>query len=136
MEPIRPWMTFVLRFAGVFNTLAGFGMVCFYHEGYELLRIAKPEQVLPVQVTGVLVALFGIGYLLVAGNPTGNRNILTLGFLAKGICGSIALVHVAIGNFPWWFGVVVFFADIIYLPPFLIIILHLYRPPCKENASA
>ena len=127
MRPIRPWMTFVLYFAGVFNVLAGLGMFVFYHEGYELLNIPKPEHVLPVQVTGVLVALFGIGYLLVAVNPLGNRNILTLGFLAKGICGTTALVHVAVGNYPWTFGLVVLLADIIYLPPFLIILLHLYR---------
>ncbi len=129
MTPLRPWMTFVLRFAGIFNLLVGASMICLYHEGFKLLGVPKPELILPVQLMGILVGLFGVGYLLVAANPVENRNILTLGFLSKAISSAAALCYLDVfgGPMPWWFAVVVLFADVIYLPPFLVIMQHLYR---------
>lgn len=120
-------MKFVLRFAGWFNLLAGVSMICFYHEGYKLLGVQKPELVLPVQVMGILVAVFGVGYHLVASNPLVNRNVLLLGFLSKAISSVAALAYVAAGRLPWWFAVVVFLSDVIYLPPFYVILRRLYR---------
>jgi len=130
MTPLMPWMRFVLRFAGTFNLLAGACMICFYHEGYKLLGVEKPELVLPVQVMGILVALFGAGYHMVAANPVENRNILLLGFLSKAISSVAALWYVADGQLAWWFAVVVFFSDVIYLPPFYVIMRRLSR--CAE----
>ncbi len=127
MPPLKPWMKFLLCFAGGFNLLAGVSMCTLYHEGYELLGTPKPDLILPVQVMGILVALFGVGYLMVAANPIENRNILTLGFLSKAISSAVALAYVACGQLPWWFAVVVFFADVIYLPPFYVIMRCLYR---------
>ncbi len=125
MPPLQPWMKFVLRFAGTFNLLAGASMICLYHEGYKLLGVPKPDPALPVQVMGILVALFGVGYHLVARSPVENRNILVLGFWSKALSSLAALWHVAAGQFPWWFAVVVFFADVIYLPPFYLIMRRL-----------
>ena len=127
MTPLRPWMRFVLQFVGVFNLLAGAAMICLYHEGYKLLGVPKPELVLPVQVMGILVALFGVGYLLVAANPIENRNLLMLGFWSKAISSVAALSYVVDGQLSWWFAVVVFLSDVIYLPPFYVILRRLYR---------
>jgi CDP-diglyceride synthetase len=128
MTPLRPWMRLVLRFAGCFNLLAGVSMICFVHEGYKMLDVPKPELKLPVQVMGILVALFGVGYHLVASHPVENRNILVLGFWSKALASILALAYVA-GVFrpqlSSWFAVVVFFSDVIYLPPFYVIMRHL-----------
>lgn len=126
---VRPWMTIVLRVAGIFNLMAGTSMICFYHEGYELLGVPKPELILPVQVMGILVALFGVGYLMVAANPVENRNILLLGMLSKAIASVLAIYYVIAGPLPWWFLIVVLFADMIYVPPFCVILRRLYRLP-------
>ena len=83
MKPLSLWMTVLLRFAGVFNLLAGAGMICLYHEGFRMLGVEKPQLALPVQVMGILVGLFGVGYLLVAANPVENRNILLRDFGAR-----------------------------------------------------
>jgi hypothetical protein len=125
--PLLPWMKLLLRFAGTFNLLAGMAMICLYHEGYELLGVPKPKLVLPVQVMGILVALFGVGYHMVAGRPAENRNILVLGFWSKALSSVLALWYVAAGRLPWWFAVVVFFADVIYLPPFYLILRRIGR---------
>jgi len=121
------WMTLVLRFAGGFNLLVGAAMMTLYHEGYKLLGVSKPELVLPVQVMGLLVALFGAGYLLTAADPWRNRNILLLGMLSKAVAGLLALTYVVTGDVPWWFALVVFFADLIYVPPFWVILKRIDR---------
>ena len=121
------WMTLVLRFAGGFNLLVGAAMVTLYHEGYKLLDASKPELVLPVQVMGILVALFGAGYLLTAADPWRNRNILLLGMLSKAVAGLLALTYVVTGDVPWWFAIVVFFADLIYVPAFWMILRRIDR---------
>lgn len=125
--PLRPWMCYLLRFAGTFNLLAGFGMICLIHEGYKLLGVPKPQLILPVQIMGILVGLFGVGYHLVASNPIENRNILMLGFWSKAISSAFALWYVGRGRLGPGFGVVVFFADVIYLPFFYVILRRLYR---------
>lgn len=127
MKPLLPWMKYLLRFAGCFNLLAGASMISLYHEGYQLLHIRKPELLLPVQVMGILVALFGVGYHMVASNPVENRNVLVLGFWSKALSSILALWYVARHLLPWWFAVVVFFADMIYLPPFYVILRRIAR---------
>jgi len=133
--PLRPWMRFVLRFAGTFNILVGLSMICFYHEGYKLLGVPKPEVILPVQIMGILVGLFGVGYHLVAANPVENRHLLMLGFWSKALSSLAALYYVGLGRLPWGFAVVVFFADIVYLPPFYVIMQRLYRLAALERRA-
>ena len=124
---ILPWMRRLLIFAGLFNLTAGVGMCVFYHEGYKILGIEKPDLVLPDQVMGVLVALFGVGYLLVAQKPLENRNILMLGFWSKAISSAFALAYLAAGTLPLFFLPVLFFSDIIYLPFFYVIMRRIDR---------
>jgi len=132
-NPLSPWMTHLLRFAGVFNLLAGTGMICLYHEGFKMLGVPKLAITLPVQVMGILVGLFGVGYLLVAANPVENRNLLMLGFWSKALSSLAALWYVAIGRLPPGFAVTVFFADVIYLPFFFMILRRLYRAAREER---
>ena len=118
-------MRLLLRVAGSYNLLAGLSMICFYHEGYKLLGVTKPELILPVQVMGILVGLFGVGYHLVAADPITNRNILVLGFWSKGLSSIFALWYVGTGALPAGFVPVLFLSDIVYLPPFYLIMRRL-----------
>jgi hypothetical protein len=120
-------MTRVLWFAAGYNLLAGIGMLCFVHEGYKLLGMHKPELNLPVQVVGMLVAVFGVGYALVARDPVGNRNVLLLGFLTKLLGPLLCLGYVAIGKLPPIFIAVLLVSDLMYLPPFAMILVRLRR---------
>lgn len=131
--PLTPWMTCLLRFAGTFNLAAGLCMVLFYHEGYKMLGVPKPQLILPVQVMGILVGLFGVGYHLVAANPVENRNILMLGFWSKALSSIAAMAYVVAGKLPWGFVPVLFFSDVIYLPFFYVILRRLYRLAATQN---
>lgn len=125
--PLTPWMRRLLWFVGGYNLLAGVGMVCFYHEGYKLLGLEKPHLNLPVQLVGILVALFGVGYWLVAANPVENRNLLMLGFWSKALGSLFGVYYVLAGRLPLIFLAVLLISDIAYLPPFAIILRRVYR---------
>jgi hypothetical protein len=122
------WMHHVLKFAGGYNILAGLSMMVFYHEGFKSLGLAKPEFNLPIQLVGMMVALFGIGYLIVDRNPTANRNVLLLGLFSKTLGPMLAFGYVADGTLPPVMLIVLFFADIIYWVPFAMILWRLRLP--------
>jgi len=115
---LKAWMSWTVRIAGVYNIGAGLVMIVGYHECFRLMGIAKPELVLPIQLVGLLVAIFGIGYLMVDRDPLANRNILWLGFLSKLFGPLLASVYIVRGELPISMLIVLFFADIIYLYPF------------------
>ncbi|MES1213358.1 MAG: hypothetical protein ABUL64_02120 [Singulisphaera sp.] len=123
---LTSWMRCLLCFVGGYNILAGIGMMVFYHEGFRFLDVPKPELMLPLQLVGVMVGLFGVGYWMVAWNPVENRNVLTLGFFSKFLGSILGIAYVAVGKLPLLFLPILFFADIVYLVPFLVIMHHLY----------
>jgi len=134
MQSLSPWMRYVLRFVAVYNVLAGVTMLCFYHESYKAMGVAKPDLNLPIQLVGVLVALFGIGYWMVASHPVDNRNVLMLGFWSKLLGSVLGIYYVAVGKLPPIFLVVLFFADVIYLPLFYLILRRLSALAAERDA--
>ena len=127
MPPLKPWMFYLLAFAGCYNLLVGLCLTVFYHEVFKNLGLPKPELMLFVQLSGILIGLFGVGYLLVALNPVRNRSLLLLGFLSKAIGTLLSIGHAIHGSVPWIFLILLFFSDIIYLPFFWIILRDLDR---------
>jgi len=115
---LAPWMHGVLKFAGYYNLLAGLAMMILYHEGYSMLGVAKPEFVLPIQLVGLLVAIFGVGYLMVDRQPSLNANVLWLGLMSKLLGPLLALPWIFNGTLPIAMLIVFFFADTIYVWPF------------------
>ena len=126
---LSSWMARLLWFVGGYNLVAGVGMLCFYHEGYKLLGLEKPQLNLPIQLVGVLVGLFGIGYWMVAANPVANRNILLLGWWSKALGSVLGIYYVCVGKLPPLFLALLFVSDIVYLPPFYLILRRLKRTP-------
>lgn len=126
--PLSSWMHGLLRFAGVYNIVAGLSMMVLYHEGFKALGLPKPEFNMPIQLVGVLVAIFGVGYLMVDRKPVENRNVLLLGLLSKFLGPMLAFYYVASGELPLVMLVVLFFADIIYWIPFWLIYKRLGNP--------
>jgi len=129
---IEPWMVRVLKVAGWYNIIAGLCMVILYHEGFKMLGVNKPEMNLPIQLVGLLVGIFGVGYLIASRKPVENRNILLLGFLSKLFGPLLALGYIVVGQLPILMIPILVFADIIYLVPFWII----YRECCEIAARS
>lgn len=114
------WQIWVLRVAAVYNTIAGLSMMIFYHEGFRAIGLEKTSFNLPIQLVGLMVALFGLGYWLVSKNPVENRNVLLLGMLSKLLGPLLAIRYIARGELPAWMLIAFFFADFIYLVPFFL----------------
>ncbi len=135
MRPIAPWMRYLLWFAGCYNLLVGLTLVVLYHEVFKTINLfgEKPERMLFVQLVGILVGLFGVGYIIVARNPIENRNVLLLGLLSKALGSVLGVGYVALGKLPLGFLVLLFFSDIIYLPPFAVILRRLYRAAAADS---
>ena len=93
-------------------------MMILYHEGYKILGLVKPEFVLPIQLVGLLVAIFGVGYLMVDRCPSLNGNVLMLGLMSKLLGPLLALPWIFNGTLPIAMLAVLFFADTIYVWPF------------------
>ena len=118
---LLPWMRLVLRVAAVWNVWAGLVMLVFYHEASRVLGMPKPNPIMPFQLAGLCVGLFGVGYWLVARRPLENRNLLWLGFWSKLLGTILCGYHVARGSLPLSFVPLVLLADVVYLPPFYLI---------------
>lgn len=115
------WWNIVLTIAAVYNLIAGFAMMIFYHEGFAGLGLEKTSFSLPIQLVGMCVALFGVGYWIVSRNPVENRNVLLIGMLSKFFGPLLAIRYIVRGDLPPWILIVFFFADLIYLVPFWLI---------------
>lgn len=122
----------ILKFGAVYNILAGLSMMILYHEGFKLLGVEKPEFNLPIQLVGLLVAIFGIGYWMVARDPVENRNVLLLGLLSKFFGPLLAVAYIAQGILPVAMLAVLFFADTIYLLPYWMV----YKKACVIAGEA
>ncbi len=133
--PLLPWMSWLLRFAGCYNLLVGLSLVLFYHELFKTLQLAKPSPVMFVQLVGLLVGLFGAGYLLVARAPLANRNLLWLGLWSKALGCCLSFYHVARGDLPPLYVPIVVLSDLVYLPPFFLIARRLDRLAAARGIS-
>jgi hypothetical protein len=131
--PLLPWMRLLLRVASIYNLWAGLVMVVFYHEASKILGMPRPTPIMPFQLDGLLVGLFGVGYWLVASRPLENRNVLWLGFWSKLLGTVLCGYHVARGDLPLTFVPLVAISDAVYLPPFFIIARRLDRFAIRAN---
>lgn len=134
-KPLLSWMKFVLRFVAIYNVLAGLHMLILRHETYDMIGMAPPDIDFPIQLVGILVGLFGVGYYMVAKSPLENRNVLLLGFWSKFLGSCLGTYYVLRGILPPKFVLVYFFADIIYLIPFYLILRRLNRIAAARRAS-
>ena len=95
-------LVFLMNFRAVYNY---FGITLPNHPGY-------------VQFPAALIMIFGIGFLFVAKDPLGNRNIIKLGVLLKIAYSGIVLSYAAIGRVPFiWIPFA--WMDIVFLLMFL-----------------
>ena len=135
-KPLEKWMKFLLRFVAAFNVGAGLFMLIGYHETYKIIGMEKPSISFPIQLVGILVGLFGVGYYLVVKNPIENRAVLMLGFWSKFLGSCLGTYYVVRGQLPLRFVAIYFFADVIYLPPFYLILQRLYALARERDGAA
>lgn len=77
------WMRYVLIAAGLYNILFGIWAVCWPHLWFDWSGMARSTYPEIWQSVGMIVGVFGIGYLIASTNPIRHWPIVLVGFLGK-----------------------------------------------------
>lgn len=119
-----PWMSGVLKFAGVYNILFGIWAVGWPGEWFRISGMAQPTYPFLWQCIGMIVGVYGIGYLAASVAPVKHWPIVLVGFLGK-VFGPIGFAFAATkGDLPWSAGWMIVTNDLIWWIPFTIILWH------------
>lgn len=117
--PPAPWMTTLLKAAGIYNLTWGSWVVLFPE--WSLRISGYPDPVTSPQLwqcIGMIVGVYGIGYWIAASDPFRHWPIVLVGFLGK-IFGPLGFLAAWLtGQLPLTAGRVILLNDIIWWIPF------------------
>ncbi len=124
------WMRRWLLAAGVYNFVWGAAMVLAPVWTLKMLGVSPVETQLWPQLwacIGMIVGVYGLGYLIAARDPARHWPIVLVGLLGK-ILGPIGFVDAAIrGHLPWSMGATILTNDLLWWIPFSMILWHAAR---------
>lgn len=115
---ISKWIRPLFVVAGAYDLVLGVGFALGFRALYARFGIALPNHDAYVQLPGALIAIFGIGFLMVARDPARNRNLIILGVLLKLAFAGLVLGHRLYGGIPdMW--VLFAVADLLFMLAFV-----------------
>ena len=124
---MKPWMRYVLIAAGIYNLVWGAFVVLMPGALFQWLDLPLPTYPSIWQCVGMIVGVYGVGYLAAARDPIRHWPIVLVGLLGK-IFGPIGFVHAAsTGVFPWSMGWTILTNDLAWWIPFGLILLAARR---------
>jgi hypothetical protein len=134
------WMRLVLILAGVYNLVWGALVVLFPHAMFRfggLERDGEPINYPEVwQCVGMIVGVYGIGYLLAARDPLRHWPIVLVGLLGK-VFGPLGTLKAALqGTLPWTTTVTHLGNDFIWWIPFFLILRAAHQASLAEANTA
>lgn len=113
--------------AAIYNMLWGSFVVFFPRLLFELGNLELPVYPMIWQSVGMIVGVYGIGYLIAAYDPIRHWPIVLVGFLGK-IFGPVGFAyHLVEGNLPIESGIVIIFNDLIWWIPFFILLKRAFN---------
>lgn len=123
----RPWMARWLVAAGVYNLAWGALTVLYPGWLFDLTGLEPPNYPFIWQCVGMIVGVYGIGYLAASADPIRHWPIVLVGFLGK-IFGPLGYaMGVMQGDVPPAFGVTLPTNDLVWWVPFGIMLYHAAR---------
>lgn len=134
------WMQSALKLAGIYNILFGIWVIGWPSAWFEISGMELPRYAFLWQCVGMIVGVYGLGYLLASKSPLKHWPIVLVGFLGK-IFGPLGFVFAASkGELPWQAGWMIIFNDLIWLVPFAMILwaaacLKVGRPAVGQPMS-
>lgn len=119
----------MLSLAGVYNLLFGLIVLLFPNVFFQLLGIPAPLYPQIWQCLGMVIGVYGVGYLIAATNPFQHWVIVLVGLLGK-VFGPIGFVWFYLkGDLPLSMAWLILFNDVIWWYPFGMILYRLYERP-------
>lgn len=123
------WPRWCLRVAGIYNLLWGTATIAFPHLPFDLCGIERPNYPEIWQCVGMIVGVYGVGYLAAASDPRRHWPIVLVGLLGK-VLGPIGFLGALVrGTFPPAFGLTILTNDLIWWLPFGWILWDAARNP-------
>jgi len=127
MKKNKTWKYYILWIAGLYNLLWGAVVIAAPNLFFNLSEMPLPNYPMIWQCVGMIVGVYGIGYIIAAHKPEQHWPIVLVGFLGK-IFGPIGFAwYLAQGAFPLKFAVTILFNDLIWWIPFGKILLDEWR---------
>lgn len=117
------WASRWLVAAGIYNLLWGATTIAFPHLLFDVSGIDRLNYPEIWQCVGMIVGVYGIGYLIAAGDSRTHWPIVLVGLLGK-VFGPIGfMVALLRGTFPPLFGLTILTNDLLWWIPFTMILL-------------
>lgn len=121
------WMSATLVAAGLYNLVWGAGVILFPQAAFRWAGLPEINHAPVWQAVGMIVGVYGVGYLVAATNPLRHWPIVLVGLLGK-ILGPIGMAfYVVSGQFPLGFALICLFNDLIWWAPFAMILYQAFR---------
>ncbi len=116
------WMRVALKLAGIYNLLFGLWVIGWPDGWFALSGMQSPRYPFLWQCIGMIVGVYGVGYLAASTAPLRHWPIVLVGLLGK-VFGPIGFVWAAWqGDLPWQAGWMIVFNDLIWWVPFAMIL--------------
>jgi peroxiredoxin len=126
-DPQSSWPRTVLVLAGIYNVVWGTLIVLFPNALFRLSNIAEPTYPGIWQCVGMIVGVYGVGYLLASRAPHRHWPIVLVGLLGK-IFGPIGFIFsAASGQLPWSWAWMILANDVIWWIPFAVILFKAFE---------
>jgi small multidrug resistance pump len=129
------WMGRWLVGAGIYNLAWGALTVLYPGWLFDLTGMEPPRYPFIWACVGMIVGVYGIGYLAAAAAPLVHWPIVLVGLLGK-VFGPLGYLAGAVrGEVPWEFGVTLPTNDILWWIPFSLILVEVWRRRRRVDAS-
>ncbi|MGL4552400.1 MAG: SRPBCC family protein, partial [Gemmataceae bacterium] len=116
------WASRWLVAAGVYNLVWGAAVLAFPHLLFDLVGIERMRYPEIWQCVGMIVGVYGVGYLIAARDPRRHWPIVLVGLLGK-VFGPIGFLKALLdGTFPPAFGLTLLTNDLLWWIPFALIL--------------
>lgn len=124
---VRPWMRWTLIAAGIYNLAWGAFAILAPRVSFELIGMELPRYLEFWQCIGMIVGVYGIGYLAAATDPIRHWPITLVGLLGK-VFGPIGFAEALwSGKLPLAFGWNIITNDLIWWLPFTAILIAAWK---------
>jgi hypothetical protein len=129
--PSLRWPTIVLVIAGAYNLIWSGCMILLPLESFACSGMEQPDKPLHYpqlwQGLGMVIGVFGFGYLLAATDPIRHWGLVLVGLVSKVLGGLGSVSAVVMGQSPPWAILLTLVNDLAWWLPFALILRHVYH---------
>jgi hypothetical protein len=135
---VPKWMPIALTAAGLYNLAWAAAAIAAPAWSYRLNGLEQPGAVFNPEVwqgLGLTIGLFGLGYLIAAGDPIKHWAVILVGFLGK-VIGPLGFLGAALqGRMPWSAAGPILVNDVLWWLPLGLILRRAWRAYVNDEAA-